>query len=313
MKKPDAAGPQDFRPISLIHSFPKLISKMLANRLSPRLDELIQRNQSAFVKGRSILDNFKYVQSAAKLLKKRKIPKILLKLDISKAFDTVAWPFLLELMQAWGFGYLWRDWIALILSTASTRVLLNGQPGGKIIHRRGLRQGNPLSPMLFLLIMDVLNRLFSKASELGLLQPIGHPTIKHRCSMYADDVILFASPVVEEAQTIARVLSIFGGASGLMTNLSKCSITPIFGVEETLQQIQVILPCQITGFPITYLGVPLSTKAIPKASIRPLVQKIANLEGTADAEEWSSGADQVGTLHHAYLSNHGRSAACLGY
>ena len=68
--------------------------------------------------------------------------------------------------------------------------------------------------------------------------------------MYGDDVILFASPA-EEAQK--RVLSIFGGASGLMTNLSKCSITPTYGAQETLLQIQVILPCQITEFPITYL------------------------------------------------------------
>jgi hypothetical protein len=103
-KKPDAAAPEDYRPISLIHSFPKLVSKMLTNRVAPRLDVLILRNQSAFIKRRSILDNYKYVQGAAKLLWKRKIPKILLKLDISKAFDTVAWPFLLELMRAWGFG-----------------------------------------------------------------------------------------------------------------------------------------------------------------------------------------------------------------
>jgi hypothetical protein len=106
-KKPDAMTPSEYRPISLIHSFPKMIAKMLANRLALRLDVLVQKNQSAFIKGRSILDNFKYVQSAAKLLKKRKVPKLLLKLDISKAFDTVNWVFLLELLQAWGFSTRW--------------------------------------------------------------------------------------------------------------------------------------------------------------------------------------------------------------
>jgi hypothetical protein len=74
---------------------------------------------------------------------KRKIPKILLNLDISKAFDTVAWPFLLELMRAWGFGRKWCDWIALLISTASTRILLNGQPGETIWHRQGLWQSDP--------------------------------------------------------------------------------------------------------------------------------------------------------------------------
>jgi hypothetical protein len=202
---------------------------MLANRLSPKLDELIQRNQSAFIKGWCIQDNYKYVQCAAKLLNARKIPKVLLKLDISKAFDTVDWPFLLDLLGAWGFGRRWRNWISLLPSTASTRVLLNERPGKAIDHRRGLRQGDPLSPMLFILVMDTLSRLFSKASKQGLLQPIGHPAIKFQCSLYADDVILFASPTVLEARVIARIMTIFGDTTGLKTNLSKCSITPFMG------------------------------------------------------------------------------------
>jgi hypothetical protein len=168
------------------------MAKLLSKRLSPHLHTLISCNQTAFVKGRSILDSFKYVQRTAILLRKKKVPKFLLKLDISKAFDTVAWPFVLEVLEAWGFGQRWRDWIALLLSTASTRILLNGQPGAPIHHLGGLRQGDPLSPMLFILAMDVLNRLFTKAGEEGLLQPLGHRAIKFRCSMYADDVMLLA-------------------------------------------------------------------------------------------------------------------------
>jgi hypothetical protein len=93
--------------------------------------------------------------------------------------------------------------------------------------------------------------------------------------MYADDVIIFAAPTISEAQVIAAVLSIFGNASGLKTNLAKCSITPVYGADEVISQIQAVLPCQVSQFPITYLGVPLSTTAIPKASFRPLVEKVA--------------------------------------
>ena len=106
-KKPDATEAKDYRPITLVHSFAKLISKLMATKLAPQLKSLVAFNQNAFIKGRSIHDNFKFVQRAAVLLKRRKIPKMLLKLDISKAFDTVSWAFLIEVLRAVGFSTRW--------------------------------------------------------------------------------------------------------------------------------------------------------------------------------------------------------------
>jgi len=103
-KKIGASCPGDFRPITMIHSFAKLISKLLALRLAPRMDEIVDKNQNAFIRTRSIHDNYKYVQRAAVLIRKKKVPMLLLKLDISKAFATLSWPFLLEILQAHGFG-----------------------------------------------------------------------------------------------------------------------------------------------------------------------------------------------------------------
>jgi hypothetical protein len=87
---------KDFRPISLVHSFAKLLTKLLANRLAGRLHTMVSPNQSAFIKGRFIQDNFMLVQQTTRFLHQHKLSRILLKLDISKAFDSVAWPFLLE-------------------------------------------------------------------------------------------------------------------------------------------------------------------------------------------------------------------------
>ena len=166
-KKEGAKQPKDFRPISLVHSFAKLITKLLDNRLAPRLQQIVSPNQSAFIKGRFIQDNFMLVQQTARFLHQQKQPRILLKLDISKAFDSVSWPFLLEILQQLGFGQIWRDIMSGLLSSSSTQVLLNGIPGDHIAHRRGLRQGDPLSPMLFILVMDVLGHMISKAENDG--------------------------------------------------------------------------------------------------------------------------------------------------
>ena len=128
-KKTDAANVGDFRPISLIHSFAKLFTKVLARRLAVHMNNLVKPNQSAFIRTRLIHENYKAVQLTAKLLHRSKVPCSLLKIDIAKAFDTVNWQFLLDLLQHLGFSRRWVNWISIILSTASTKVILNGTPG----------------------------------------------------------------------------------------------------------------------------------------------------------------------------------------
>jgi hypothetical protein len=119
---------KEYRPISLVHSIGKLVAKALSARLAPHLSALIQQNQSTFIRGRSIHDNFMSVQLACRWLHSRHCPAILLKIDIAKAFDLVSWEFLLQLPSHMGFPLRWREWITILLSSASTRVLMNGRP-----------------------------------------------------------------------------------------------------------------------------------------------------------------------------------------
>ena len=275
-KKDNATSIRDFRPISLVHSFAKLLTKLMANRLAGRLDKMITPNQSAFIKGRFILDNFMLVQHTTKFLHQQKQARILLKLDITKAFDSVSWPFLLEVLQILGFGQVWRDIISGLLATSSTQILLNDSPGDRIEHRRGLRQGDPLSPMLFILVMDVLCYLVKKAADEALLQPLPRRTLQHRISLYADDVVLFLQPSVNDISLTLDILQLFGEASGLKTNMQKSTVLPIHCMAEHLTTLQAHFPCQISEFPCTYLGVPLSPYKLTKTQVQPIIEKIAD-------------------------------------
>lgn len=145
-KHAEAVEVKDFRPISLIHSVAKLVAKVLSACLAPRMPQIIGPHQSAFIRGRCLHDNFQLVRYTARRLNALKSLALMLKLDITKTFDTVDWAFLLQIMTKLGFGPRWTTMVVGLLSTASTRVLVNGAAGDLIYNRRGLRQGDPLSP-----------------------------------------------------------------------------------------------------------------------------------------------------------------------
>jgi len=131
--------------------------------------------------------------------------------------------------------------------------------------------------MLFILVMDVLNALIGKADEEALLQPLATHRVKHRVSLYADDVALFIRPTPEDLSTIKEILRLFGEASGLRTNMQKSSIIPIRCATEQLEVVSGAMPCEVIDFPYKYLGLPLSIRKLTKADLQPIVDKIADM------------------------------------
>jgi hypothetical protein len=204
------------------------------------------------------------------------VQRILLRLDITKAFDSVSWPFLLEVFKHLGFGQIWCDIVSILLASASSQIMLNGKPGQKIIHRRGLRQGDPLSPMLFILVMDVLCYLIKKAADDGLLEPLTENSVHNRISLYADDVVIFLHPVALDLVITMDILRIFGEESGLKVNMAKSSVFPIHCAFGNLDTIHNLLSCVVANFPYKYLGVPLSLKKLGRQHLQPFIDKIAH-------------------------------------
>ncbi|XP_035821764.1 uncharacterized protein [Zea mays] len=155
-------------------------------------------------------------------------------------------------------------------------VLLNGSPGNHIFHQRGLRQGDPLSPMLFVLVMDVLSSLFRAAENRGLLQSLGGADVRSRVSIYADDVVLFIKPIEADLNCAKMILNCFGSASGLVTNMLKSSAIPIRCDDQLVHAGYSVLQCSPTSFPCRYLGLPISDKKLRKCDLKLWIEKIAD-------------------------------------
>jgi hypothetical protein len=170
-----------------------------------------------------------YVRNLARMLHKSKIPTLLFKLDIRKAFDSIRWEFILELIKKrHGFPPKLRDWIAALFCTSSSRVLLNGVAGSPIKHGKGVRQGDPLSPLLFVIAIDPLQQILALATQHRLLQKIRGRGNIMRTSLYTDDSAIFVHPNKDDIQNLASILHSFGEAIGLQTNFQKSMVVPIY-------------------------------------------------------------------------------------
>jgi mannosylglycoprotein endo-beta-mannosidase len=150
-------------------------------------------------------------------------------------------------------------------------VLLNGYPLPPIQHGRGLRQGDPLSPLLFVLAIDPLQQLIDQATHRKLLSKLGAKAARFRASLYADDAAIFIKPTRKDITNLACILQSFGEATGLRTNLQKTQLVPIRCQNVDLDCLLTDLPVARTSFPMRYLGLPLSIRRLNKVDFQPLI------------------------------------------
>jgi hypothetical protein len=182
----------DFRALSLLNSSINLITKILANRLPKVILQVIHQNQYEFLKNRSIQDCLAWSFGYLHISHKSKKQLVLFKLDFEKAFDKVEHEVIVHVMAHKGFPHKWIQWINGILSSGTSSVLLNGTPGKVFYCKRGVRQGDPLSPLLFVLAADLLQSILNKAKDEGILKlpiMVGY-TKDFPLIQYADDILL---------------------------------------------------------------------------------------------------------------------------
>jgi Reverse transcriptase (RNA-dependent DNA polymerase) len=177
-----------------------------------------------------------------------------MKVDFSKAFDSVNWEFLLNVLSSRGFPLKWLQWMRELLSSSSSRVILNGEQSPFFEHKKGLRQGDPLSPQLFVIAVDVLQQIL-RAANLTLTSAISEKFQQPTLTMqYADDTTLIASADQETLVMISLVLDIFTKVSGLEINYEKSVFVPFNLDMQQIDRTKLILRCNKQELPITYLG-----------------------------------------------------------
>ncbi|GJV81698.1 RNA-directed DNA polymerase, eukaryota [Tanacetum coccineum] len=230
-KIPNANKVKDYRPISLIGSVYKIIAKILANRLVMVLGDIVSDSQSAFVKDRQILDDFE------------------------KAYDSVRWDYIEIILKKFGFGDKWCKWIDGCLRTSRGSVLVNGSPTTEFQFGKGLKQGDPLSPFLFILVMESLHVSFQRVVDAGLFSGIkldNSTSITHL--FYADDAIFMGHWNCYNIELLTRVLEIFHKASGMRINMTKSKLLGISVTHDIAEQAASKIGCSVLKMPFTYLG-----------------------------------------------------------
>lgn len=257
-KKAEINSFDDFRPISLCNSIYKINSKVISNRLKAVLDLVISSEQSGFAPGRSIFEGIILAHEVIHSIRTTRTKKMMIKVDIRTAYDEVNRDFLIKVLQQFGFSNAWVTWVRSCIGSPRFLVILNGSPQGFFESTKGIRQGDPLSPFLFIIMAKVLGHFISKKWEVGAWKGVqiaaGVNPITHL--QFADDTFLAGDASAREGRVMKETLDIYEKASGQKVNWHK-SKKNFFNCKPCKQrEICRILGMKVGSLSSKYLGIP---------------------------------------------------------
>ncbi|KAA3453480.1 reverse transcriptase [Gossypium australe] len=279
----------NFRPISLCTVVYKLVTKTIANRLQSVIGGCIDKAQSAFIPGLLISDNVILAYELLHTYRQKRMGKkgyMAVKLDMSKAYDRVEWDFVIQVMRKMGFSAIWIRLIMKCITTVSYTVILNGNRGSPFQSSRGLRQGDPLSPFLFLFCSEGLSALMKMAKQNGLVKGAKAsrygPEISHL--LFADDCILFGEASERGARVLKEILQEYADCSGQRVNFNKSTVFFSANTSEASKVlVSSLLEVRTSDNPEKYLGLPNMIGRRKREAFQNLLDRIvARIEG------WSS-------------------------
>ncbi|CAN0875023.1 LINE-1 retrotransposable element ORF2 protein, partial [Linum grandiflorum] len=268
------------RPISMCQFLYKIIAKILANRLSLVLPSIIDTHQTGFVKDQRITDNIIIAHEIMHFLKRKtngSTHYLALKLDMEKAYDRIEWDFLFEMLRKLGFHRSFISWIQACITTVSYSVNLNGRRVGFFKPARGLRQGDPLSPLLFAIVSEGLSALFKHQLKLGTLKGIKiartAPAVSHL--YFADDTFIFLKIDADSISSLKKLFDLYQRISGQKINFNKSTIYFSHNTPLPLQEFYGrILGVKGIGSQDKYLGIPSLVPRSKKDMFRDLEDKL---------------------------------------
>ncbi|CAK9142540.1 unnamed protein product [Ilex paraguariensis] len=267
----------EFRPISCYNVIYKAISQIIANRIKKYLNGIINPSQSAFIPGRRISDNILLAQEIMRdYHKERGSPRCTVKVDIMKACDTIDWQFIIDTLEAFNLPARMKSWIWSCIAFPKFSVNINGELEGFFPSARGLRQGDPLSPYLFVLAMEVLSLSTNQRINSNAQFKFHWRCKKLKlCQLtFADDLLMFCHGDIQSATTLKEALNQFPWLSGLQVNPKKSSLFMAAVDPQDTKQIIDLFDFPKGNLPIRYLGIPLISTRMRTIHCLPLIKII---------------------------------------
>ena len=267
---------KNWRPISLLNTSYKLISLCITNRIRPLLNKIISQEQKGFLENRSIADCSRLIYDIIIETELANKSGLILLVDFQKAFDSLSWEFIDEVLDKFNFGPNLKKWIQMFQKNSNSRIILNGHLSDPFLLERGCRQGDPISPYIFILCLEYLALAFKEDKGVKGLK-LGNK--EHKLCQYADDTSIFLEASEKNLKQSLKILNWFHFKSGLQVNITKTKVIRIGNIRETDRRF-----CRENDldwvYKFTALGIEYDMKDLDKITEQNILPKIEKMEGT---------------------------------